>query len=99
MPADALGQYPIPFTLVPLTAVVSPGRSGGSGRGFALGHPLSPLLLIVRSQSGKGIIEGDLPRRARALVLEWAALHRAELRQAWDLASRNQAPSKIQPLE
>ena len=45
------------------------------------------------------VIEGDLPRRARALVLEWAALHRAELRQAWDLASRNQAPSKIQPLE
>jgi hypothetical protein len=45
------------------------------------------------------VIEGDMPRRARALVLEWAALHRAELRQAWDLASRNQAPSKIQPLE
>jgi hypothetical protein len=55
VPADALGQYPIPFTLVPLTAVVSPGRSGGSGRGFALGHPLSPLLLIVPSQSGNGI--------------------------------------------
>ena len=45
------------------------------------------------------VIEGDMPRRARALVLEWAALHRAELRQAWDLASRNQTPSKIQPLE
>jgi hypothetical protein len=45
------------------------------------------------------VIEGDMPRRARALVLEWVALHRGELRQAWDLASRNQAPSKIQPLE
>jgi hypothetical protein len=45
------------------------------------------------------VIEGDMPRRARALVLEWAALHRAELRQAWDLASRNQEPSKIPPLE
>jgi hypothetical protein len=38
-------------------------------------------------------------RRVRALVLEWAVLHRAELRQAWDLARRNQKPSKIQPLE
>ena len=26
------------------------------------------------------IMEGDMSRRARALVLEWAALHRAELR-------------------
>jgi hypothetical protein len=45
------------------------------------------------------VIEGDMNRRARALVLEWAALHRAELRQAWELASRNQEPSKIAPLE
>jgi hypothetical protein len=45
------------------------------------------------------VIEGSMSRRARALVLEWAALHRAELRQAWDLASRNQEPSKIAPLE
>lgn len=35
------------------------------------------------------VIEGDMTRRARALVLEWAAMHRPELRQAWDLASRN----------
>ena len=45
------------------------------------------------------VIEGDMSRRAQALVLEWAALPRAELRQAWDLASRNQEPSKIPPLE
>ena len=45
------------------------------------------------------LIEGNMPRRARALVLEWAALHQAELRQAWDLASRNEEPSKIQPLD
>ena len=36
---------------------------------------------------------------AQALVLEWAVLHRAELRQAWELASRNQEPSKIPPLD
>jgi hypothetical protein len=45
------------------------------------------------------IMEGGMSRRARALVLEWAVLHRAELRQAWELASRNQEPSKIAPLE
>ena len=45
------------------------------------------------------VIEGSMSRRAQALVLEWAALHRVELRQAWDAASHNQEPSKIQPLE
>jgi hypothetical protein len=44
-------------------------------------------------------MDGDMTRRARALVLEWAELHRAELRQAWDMASRYQEPLKIQPLE
>jgi hypothetical protein len=45
------------------------------------------------------VIEGGISRRAQALVLEWAVLHRAELRQAWEAASLNQEPSKIQPLE
>lgn len=44
-------------------------------------------------------VRGRMPRRALALVLEWAALHRAELRQAWETASRHQAPAKIQPLD
>jgi hypothetical protein len=45
------------------------------------------------------VMEGDMSWRARALVLEWAVLHRAELRQAWEAASHNQEPSKIPPLE
>lgn len=45
------------------------------------------------------VMNGSMPRRALALVLEWAALHRDELRQAWDLASQNQEPSKIEPLD
>ncbi len=45
------------------------------------------------------VIEGDMTRRAQALVLEWAALHRLELRQAWEQASTNKEPSKIAPLE
>jgi hypothetical protein len=45
------------------------------------------------------VMDGNMTSRAQALVLEWAELHRAELRQAWDMASRNQEPLKIQPLE
>lgn len=32
------------------------------------------------------IYRGTLPRRALAMVLEWAALRRNELRKDWDLA-------------
>ena len=45
------------------------------------------------------VVEGRMSRRALAMVLEWAALRRAELQQAWAQASTNQEPSKILPLE
>ncbi len=45
------------------------------------------------------VIKGELPRRALALVLEWAALHRNELRQDWDLARAQEALHGIPPLE
>jgi hypothetical protein len=45
------------------------------------------------------VVNGGMRRRALVLVLEWAALHRDELRQAWEQASRNQEPSKIPPLD
>jgi len=45
------------------------------------------------------IMKGSLPRRARALVLEWATEHRDELRINWQ-KSRNQEPLlPIDPLE
>ena len=44
------------------------------------------------------ILEGTLPRRALALVLEWAQEHRAELLEDWELCSQNQMPKKIRPL-
>jgi len=45
------------------------------------------------------LLRGGLPRRAMALVLEWAALHRAELLDAWERA-RNRLPlAAIRPLE
>ena len=46
-----------------------------------------------------GVLEGRLSPKARALVLEWAQLHQAELRADWELA-RQQAPlNRIDPLE
>jgi len=46
-----------------------------------------------------GILHGELPRRARALVLEWAAMHREELLQNWDLARLGLPLNDIQPLD
>jgi hypothetical protein len=45
------------------------------------------------------IIKGFMPRRALALVLEWASLHREELMEDWKLCELKQMPVKIEPLE
>jgi hypothetical protein len=45
------------------------------------------------------ILEGRLSPRVLGLVVEWAALHRAELRENWDLARREGPLNRIQPLE
>lgn len=44
------------------------------------------------------VLEGGFPRRALALVLEWAQEHRTELMEDWELCSQNRQPNKIQPL-
>lgn len=44
------------------------------------------------------VLRGGLPRRAMALVLEWAAEHRDELMENWSLCRTMQAPKPIQPL-
>jgi hypothetical protein len=46
-----------------------------------------------------GILKGRLPPRALALVMEWAALHQAELLEAWDHRATGQAPPRIEPLQ
>jgi hypothetical protein len=53
------------------------------------------VLIDIRSLD---IIEGKIPRRALALVLEWAQLHRAELVEDWELCVQKQSPKKIAPL-
>jgi len=45
------------------------------------------------------LLAGELPRRARALVLEWASLHRMELLDNWERARRGEPPEKIEPLD
>lgn len=43
--------------------------------------------------------DGRLPRRAQALVLEWATQHRDELRLNWERAASHQPLNRIAPLE
>ena len=45
------------------------------------------------------VVRGSMPRRAFALVLEWAFQHRAELLKDWKLCEQNLSPKKISPLE
>jgi len=45
------------------------------------------------------VIQGHLPKRALALVLEWASKHGAELLEDWELCTRMQTPNKIEPLK
>ena len=45
------------------------------------------------------LLRGRLPRRVQALVLEWAMMHRSELRENWHRAERHEALRPIPPLD
>jgi hypothetical protein len=45
------------------------------------------------------VLKGSLPRRALALVLEWAAVHREELRANWEAAREGKPLARIRGLE
>lgn len=45
------------------------------------------------------VLRGSLPRRVLALVLEWSALHRSELRENWSRARAGEPLARIEPLE
>lgn len=45
------------------------------------------------------VLKGSLPKRAKALVVEWAFNHREALIDAWRLASEHQTLNRIDPLE
>ncbi len=44
------------------------------------------------------VVAGWLPRRALALSFEWAAAHRDELMENWELCATKQPPKRIDPL-
>lgn len=44
------------------------------------------------------VLSGRLPARALGMVTEWAAMRQAELRAAWERASRLEPPGHIAPL-
>lgn len=46
-----------------------------------------------------GLLGGDLPPRALALVVEWAKLHQAELLENWRRLHADEPPQRIAPLE
>jgi hypothetical protein len=45
------------------------------------------------------VLRGGLPRRALALVLEWASEHRDELMENWNLCRKHKQPLPIEPLK
>jgi hypothetical protein len=45
------------------------------------------------------VLTGSLPRRAMALVLEWADQHRDELADSWERARRHEPLGRIDPLD
>ena len=45
------------------------------------------------------IDDGELPRRAKELVLDWAELHQQELLDDWQLCMNKQQPRPIAPLK
>jgi hypothetical protein len=45
------------------------------------------------------VLEGYVSARAFGLIIEWAAQHKEELIEDWNLAQKNQAPKKITPLK
>lgn len=46
-----------------------------------------------------GIINGLLPAKAQALVIEWAVAHRDELLSDWELARQHKELKNIEPLQ
>ena len=45
------------------------------------------------------VIVGVMPKRAHALILEWASLHKKELLENWEKASIPDSINQIEPLE
>jgi hypothetical protein len=45
------------------------------------------------------VLEGQLPRRALRMVVEWAGEHQDELLEDWELVRAGRQPNRIEPLK
>lgn len=61
-------------------------------------HIFMPSTVVPRL-SPISLLQGKLPHRTIAMVIEWAAEHQQELIDNWDLMRSDQSPHKIAPLE
>jgi hypothetical protein len=91
-------QSTIPTFASGMAITISAAKPAGSDNAPPHFHALYAEYEAVVDIRTLEVVEGDLPRRAMALMLEWAQEHRSELMEDWDLCSRNQSPKKIQPL-
>ena len=46
-----------------------------------------------------GTVKGEMSERALRMVLEWLAIYREDLMEAWNKASSGEQPGKIEPLK
>ena len=53
--------------------------------------------IIVEIENGK--VKGEISERALRMILEWLDLHREEIKEAWEQASKGETPNKIEPLK
>lgn len=45
------------------------------------------------------LMQGQMPSRASAMILQWATLHRQELLENWEILRNNRVPVKVAPLD
>jgi hypothetical protein len=45
------------------------------------------------------VLQGNLPRRAMSMAIEWSALHQRELLENWERTQDNRPVQRIEPLE
>ena len=93
MPDDASGRAPVSEFFGIAVAMYQTDRAPPH---FHASYERHEALIAIDTLE---FVEGWLPKRAYALVLEWAAQHRAELRANWDRARRGLSLERIVPLE
>jgi len=54
---------------------------------------------VLVSIDDLSVLSGEIPPRALGLVMEWASLHRTELRRVWSQAMAHQPLDSIEPLK